>query len=104
LYVCGEKVTRSVLRRFVGIFVASDDLVQALAQQRQPRVTHTRIVAIITDALCQAESESIPLIKSSQRRQAGIAGDLATGKISANGAVSSSDVHRKKETDEFDGR
>jgi hypothetical protein len=64
------------------------EVAQALAQQRQPRVTHTRIVAIIPDALCQATSEPMPLIKSPQRQQAGIAGDLATGKISANGSVS----------------
>jgi hypothetical protein len=51
-------------------------------------VTHTRIVAIITDALCQAASEFISLIKSPQRQQASFAGDLTTGKISANGSVS----------------
>jgi len=72
----------------VGIFVASDDLVKALAQQRQAGVTHTRIIAIITDALCQSASESIPLIKSSQRQQAGISGDLTARKIGSNGAVS----------------
>ena len=68
--------------------LARDDLVETLAQQRQPGVTHTRIVAIITDALCQAASESMPLIKSPQRQQAGITGDLTARKISANGSVS----------------
>jgi hypothetical protein len=51
-------------------------------------MTHTRIVAIITDALCQAASEAMPLIKSPQRQQAGITGDLTARKISANGSVS----------------
>jgi hypothetical protein len=59
-----------------------------LAQQRQPRVAHTRIVAIITDALCQAASKSMPLIKSPQRQQAGITGDLTARKISSNGSMS----------------
>jgi hypothetical protein len=51
-------------------------------------MTHTRIVAIITDALRQAASESMPLIKSPQRQQAGITGDLTARKISSNGSVS----------------
>jgi hypothetical protein len=51
-------------------------------------VTHTRIVAIITDALCQAASEPIPLIEGPQRQQSGIAGDLTARKISTNGSVS----------------
>jgi hypothetical protein len=51
-------------------------------------MTQTRIVAIITDALCQAASESVPLIKSPQWQQAGITGDLTARKISSNGSVS----------------
>jgi hypothetical protein len=46
------------------------------------------MVAIITDALCQVASESMPLIKSPQRQQAGITGDLTARKISSNGSVS----------------
>jgi len=68
--------------------LARDDLVETLAQQRQPGVTHTRIVAIITDALCQAASEPMLLIKGPQGQQSGIAGDLTTRKISPNGSVS----------------
>jgi hypothetical protein len=37
-------------------------------------MTYPRIVAIITDALCRAASESMPLIKSPQRQQIGITG------------------------------
>jgi hypothetical protein len=33
------------------IFVAGDVLAEALAQPRQAGVTHTRIIAIITDAI-----------------------------------------------------
>jgi hypothetical protein len=50
-------------------------------------MTHTRIVAIITDALCQAASEPMALIKSPQRQQTGITGDLTTRKISSNDSV-----------------
>jgi hypothetical protein len=46
------------------------------------------MVAIITDALCQVASESMPLIKSPQRQQAGITGDLTARKISTNSSVS----------------
>ena len=82
----GRIVTQAI--RVVDVLIARDDLVETLTQQLQPRVTHTRMVAIITDALCQAASEPMPLIKSPQRQQAGISSDLATRKISANGSVS----------------
>jgi hypothetical protein len=59
-----------------------------LAKQRQPRVTHARIVALITDTLCQAAREPITLIEGSQRQQTGITGDLTTRKISPNGSAS----------------
>jgi hypothetical protein len=51
-------------------------------------VTNTLIVAIITDAICQAASEPMPLIKGAQRQQSGITGDLTARKISSNGSVS----------------
>src|SRR5260370_21704619 len=72
----------------VGVFVASDDLVETLAKQRQPRVTNARIVALITDTICQAACEPMTLIKGSQRQQTGITGDLTTRKISSNDPVS----------------
>jgi hypothetical protein len=47
-----------------------------------------RIVAIITEALCQAASEPMTLIKGPQGQQVGITGDLTARKISPNGSVS----------------
>jgi hypothetical protein len=46
------------------------------------------MIILQTQPVCQAASESMPLIKSPQRQQAGITGDLTARKISSNGSVS----------------
>jgi hypothetical protein len=71
----------------VGVFVASDDLVDALPQQRQGVVTDTVIFPRIGEELGQVAGQMIALIEGSQRQQTGIAGDLAAGKVSADGLM-----------------
>jgi hypothetical protein len=51
----------------VGVLVASDDLVETLAKQRQHGMTNTLLLARITDELRQPPSETMPLIKGPQR-------------------------------------
>jgi hypothetical protein len=58
-------VTKSI--RVVDVLVASDDLVEALAKQRQHGMTNTLLLARITDELRQPPSETMPLIKGPQR-------------------------------------
>jgi hypothetical protein len=79
-------VTKSI--RVVDVLVASDDLVEALAKQRQHGMTNPFLFARITDELCQPASESMPLIQGPQRKQTGVRTDLSTGKISSNRSVS----------------
>ena len=51
----------------VGVLVASDDLAEALAKQRQHGMTNTLLLARITDQLRQSPSETMPLIKGPQK-------------------------------------
>ncbi len=57
----------TVAIRVVGVLIASDDLVEALTEQRQHGMTYTFLFARITDAFCQPVSKTITLIKSPQR-------------------------------------
>jgi hypothetical protein len=65
-----------------------DDLVDALAKQRQRRVTNTLVFSRIIDPLSEITSKSVALIESTQRQQTGVTADLPTGKISVNGSMS----------------
>jgi len=72
----------------ISVLVASDDLLDALAKQRQNRVTNTLVFSRITDPLSQITSESVALVESTQRQQTGVTADLSAGKISVNGSMS----------------
>ena len=69
----------------VGVFVAGDDLIDALPQQGQRFMAHTVILTRIAQARSQVAGQMMALIESSQREKPGITGDLAAGEVSANG-------------------
>jgi hypothetical protein len=65
-----------------------------------PKVTHTRIVAIITDTLCRAATEPMPLIKSPQNsRPASLPG--AGGPNHSIGEAANEFFHQRVEAFRF---
>ena len=71
----------------VGVFVAGDDLVDALPQQGQRVMAHAIIIARVAEQCGPVAGQMMPLVKSAQRQQAGVAGDLPAGKITVNGTT-----------------
>ena len=71
----------------VGVFVAGDDLIDALPQQRQRVMAHPFIISRVAEQCGPIAGQMMPLVESAQRQQAGVAGDLAAGKITLNGTV-----------------
>ena len=71
----------------VGVFVARDDLVDALPQQRQRVMAHPFLLSRITEELDQVAGQMMAFVKSAQRQQTGITGNLASGKITVNGTA-----------------
>jgi len=68
----------------VGIFVAGDNLINALPQQPQRIMMQAVVLSWIAEASGPVTSQMMALIEGSQRQQTGVAGNLATGKIGAN--------------------
>ena len=71
----------------VGIFIASDDLVEALPQKRQGIMMNAVVLPRIAEQLGPVASQMMTLIESSQGQKTGVAGDLAAGKIGADGLM-----------------
>jgi hypothetical protein len=71
----------------VGVFVAGDDLIDALPQQGQRVVLHAVGMPRIGEWRGPVSGQMMALIEGAQRQQAGIAGDLAAGKISLDGLM-----------------
>ena len=71
----------------VGVFVAGDDLVDALPQQSERIVLHAVVLPRIAEQLGQFAGQLMALIEGPQGQQAGIAGDLAAGKIGVDGLM-----------------
>ena len=71
----------------VGIFVAGDDLVDALPQQRQRVMAHAFIFSRVAEQCGQIAGQMMAFVESAQRQQTGITGDLAAGKITVNGTA-----------------
>jgi hypothetical protein len=71
----------------VGILVAGNDLIDALPQQRQRVMTHAVVLTRIVELRGQFAGQMMALIEGAQRQKPGIAGDLAAGKIGADGLM-----------------
>jgi hypothetical protein len=71
----------------VGILVAGDDLVDALPQQRQRIMAQAVLLPRIAELRRQFTGQMMALMEGTQGQQTGIAGDLAAGKIGADGLM-----------------
>ena len=71
----------------VGIFVAGHDLIDALPQQRQRVMAQAVVLPRIAEPRGQVAGQMMALIEGAQRQQTGITGDLAAGKIGADGLM-----------------
>jgi hypothetical protein len=68
----GQNLKRRIVAepiRVVGVLVASDDLVETLAKQRQHRMMSPFLFAKISKTFSQIAGESVPLVKVAQRQQ-----------------------------------
>ena len=71
----------------VGIFVAGDNLINALPQQPQRIMMQAVVLSWIAEASGPVTSQMMALIEGSQRQQTGVTGNLAAGKIGADGLM-----------------
>ena len=71
----------------VGVLVPGDDLVDTLPQQRECAVPHAFLLARVVRQPGPVACQMVAFIEGPQRQQAGIAGDLTTGKIGSNGSM-----------------
>ena len=71
----------------VRVFVSGDDLVDALPQQLQRIMPQAFLISRIAEPCSPVAGQMMPLVEGAQRQQAGVAGDLAAGKITLNGTV-----------------
>ena len=71
----------------VGIFVAGDDLIDAVPQQRQRVMTHAVILARIAQACSPVAGQMMALLEGAQGQKTGVAGDLAPRKIGVDGLM-----------------
>lgn len=71
----------------VRVFIASDDLIDALPQQHQRVMTYPFIISRVAEELDPVAGQMMAFVKSPQRQQTGVTGDLASGKITVNGTM-----------------
>ena len=71
----------------VGVFIASDDLVEALPQQRERIMMNAVFLPRIAEESGPVAGQMTLLIEGSQGQKTGVAGDLAAGKIGADGLM-----------------
>ena len=86
-FLIGDNLQHGIVAQtvgVVGIFVAGDNLINALPQQHQRIMMQAVVLPRIAEASGPVTSQMMALIKGSQRQQTGVAGNLATGKIGAN--------------------
>jgi len=89
-FLIGDDLQHRIVAQAVGIvrvFVAGHDLVDALSQQFERVVTDAVIFPRIAEQRGQIAGQMMALVEGAQGQQAGVAGDLAPGKIGANGLM-----------------
>src|ERR1700693_2933561 len=69
----------------VRVFIARDDLIDALAEERQYRMMDPFIFTRVTHALRQNDSESMTLVESAKGQKAGVTADLPAANIHMDG-------------------
>lgn len=73
--------------RIVCVFVTGQDLIDALPQQQERVMAQPFIISPIAEELDQVAGQVMAFVKSPQRQQTGVTGDLASGKITMNGTI-----------------
>jgi hypothetical protein len=89
-FLIGDDLEQRIMTQtvgIVGVFVAGHDLIEALPQQGQGIVMHAVILTRIAEQLGQVTGQMVTLIEAPQKQKTGIAGDLAPGKIGADGLM-----------------
>jgi len=71
----------------VRVFIASDDLIDALPQQHQRVMAYPFIISRVAEELDPVAGQMMALVKSPQRQQTSVTGDLASGKITLHGTM-----------------
>ena len=71
----------------VGVFIAGHDLIDALSQQSQREMAYPFVISRVAEELDPVAGQTMAFVKSTQRQQTGVTGDLASGKITVNGTV-----------------
>ena len=71
----------------IRVLVAGHDLIDALPQQPQRIMAQALIISRIAEKCGPVPGQMVPLVEGAQGEQAGVAGDLAPGKIELNGTV-----------------
>ena len=89
-FVIGDDLQHRIVAQtigVVGVFVSGDDLVDALPQQGQRIMAHAVVLPRIAEPRGPVAGQMMALIEGAQRQQTGVAGDLAAGKIGADGSM-----------------
>jgi hypothetical protein len=71
----------------VGVFISRHDPVDALPQQGQRIMPQVVVLSRIAQASSPITGQMMALIESWQRQHIGVTGNLATGKIGADGLM-----------------
>jgi hypothetical protein len=71
----------------VGVFITGHDLTEVLPEQGERAMLGAIRVARIGQPRRPVAGQIMALVEGAQRQQAGVAGDLPTGKIGANGLM-----------------
>lgn len=71
----------------VGVFVAGDDLVDALPQKGHRVMKNALFLSRVAEEFGEVVGQMLALVEGAQRQKAGFAGDLPAGKITVNGTV-----------------
>ena len=72
---------------FVGVFIAGNNLIEALPQQGQRVMLHPVLLPPIPEESSPIAAQMMLLIEGSQGEQTGVAGDLAPREIGADGLM-----------------
>jgi len=90
-FLIGDDLEHGIVTQtvgIVGVFIPGDDLIDALPQQGQRIMTHAVLLARIAETRGQPAGQMMALIEGAQRQKTGVTGDLAAGKIGADGLMS----------------
>ena len=72
----------------VGVLVPSDDLVEALAKEREGGMSDTLVHATVVESFRESQGKSVTLVEGTQGQQTRIRADLSSRKVRANGLMS----------------